>query len=597
MNTTRADAFPPQVLREYALLADGQRGALVGPRGDIVWMCAPRWDSGALFSALLGGRSGYSVTPIGRFVWGGFYEEGTLIWRSRWITGPGVIECREALAFPGDEHRAVLLRRIIAVEGDAAVRVRLNPSADFDQEPLRELRQQDGVWTAATGNLHLRWTGGSFCRLSFDPQDGLVGEITVPAGGHHDLVLEISDQPLPSALSQPDITWQGTETAWAKAVPALANTLNGRDARRSYAVIRGLTTAGGGMVAAATTSLPERAEAGRNYDYRYVWIRDQCYAGQAVAAAGPYPLLDDAVNFVAARLLDHGDRLRPAYTITGGPVPDQRKVNLPGYPGGHDQTGNWVNQQFQLDAFGEALLLFAAAARHDRLDTDHHHAARIAATAIATRWQELDAGIWEIDNQAWTHSRLICAAGLRAYTAAEPPGGTAAGWLTLADRIVADTARHATHPTGRWQRSATDPHLDAALLLPALRGAVPADDPRTAATLNAYLHELTVDGYAYRFRHDDRPLAQAEGSFTLCGFLVAQALHQQGRTIDAARWYERTRAACGPPELYSEEFDTGEHQLRGNLPQAFVHALHLQTSAQLATDTPERTRRPFAHPA
>ena len=202
MTTTRADAFPPQVLREYALLADGERGAVVGPRGDIVWMCAPRWDSDAVFTALLGGRSGYSVTPVGRFVWGGFYEEGTLIWRSRWVTEPGIIECREALAFPGDPHRAVLLRRIIAVEGDAAVRVRLNPSADFDQEPLRELRQQDGVWTAVAGNLHLRWTGGSFCRLSFDPQDGLVGEITVPAGGHHDLVLEISDQPLPSALSR-----------------------------------------------------------------------------------------------------------------------------------------------------------------------------------------------------------------------------------------------------------------------------------------------------------------------------------------------------------------------------------------------------------
>ena len=289
-------------------------------------------------------------------------------------------------------------------------------------------------------------------------------------------------------------------------------------------------------------------------------------------------------NFVAARLLDHGDQLRPAYTVTGGPVPDQRQLNLAGYPGGHDQTGNWVNQQFQLDAFGETLLLFAAAARHDRLDTDHRHAARIAASAIGARWTEPDAGIWEIDNQAWTHSRLICAAGLRAYAAVEPSGGTAADWLTLADRIVADTAAHATHSTGRWQRSATDPHLDAALLLPPLRGAVPADDPRTAATLNSYLSELTVDGYAYRFRHDDRPLAHAEGSFTLCGFFTAQALHQQGRNIDAGRWYERTRAACGPPELYSEEFDTAEHQLRGNVPQAFVHALHLETSARLAKD-------------
>ncbi len=581
-------AFPPQVLREYALLADGERGALVGPRGDIVWMCAPRWDSDALFSALLGGTSGYSITPTERFVWGGFYEEASLIWRNRWITDGGIIECREALAFPGDAHRAVLLRRILAADQDSQVKVTLNARAAFDHRGLTHLRQQDGVWTANSGGLHLRWSGGEFCRPSSAPDQGLVGELMVAAGRHHDLVLEISDQPLPDEPVNPDIAWQATENGWKQAVPALDNTLNGRDSRRSYAVLRGLTSAGGGMVAAATTSLPERAEAGRNYDYRYVWIRDQCYAGQAVAAAGPHPLLDDAVRFVTGRLLEHGPALKPAYTVAGGRVPDQRKLRLPGYPGGHDQTGNWVNKQFQLDAFGESLLLFAAAGRHDRLDTDNFKAATVAADAIAERWQEPDAGIWEIDNQPWTHSRLICAAGLRAIAAVEPAGHATSGWLTLADRIVADTAAHATHPTGRWQRSATDPNLDAALLLPPLRGAIPVNDPRTVATLDGYLSELTVDGYAYRFRHDPRPLAMAEGSFTLCGFLTALSLHQQGREVEAARWYERTRAACGPPELYSEEFDAGEHQLRGNLPQAFVHALHLEASARLAQDGSEQ---------
>ena len=577
-------AFPPQVLREYALLADGERGALVGPRGDIVWMCAPRWDSGALFSALLGGVSGYSVTPTERFVWGGFYEEASLIWRSRWITDHGIIECREALAFPGDQHRAVLLRRVIAVDGDARLRIALNPRADFDQQPLTDLHQHDDVWTAGSGGLSLRWSGAPFCKPGSDVHDGLGGELTVAAGQHHDLVLEISDQSLPDETVNPDIAWQATENGWRQAVPDLDNTLNGRDSRRSYAVLRGLTSAGGGMVAAATTSLPERAEAGRNYDYRYVWIRDQCYAGQAAAAAGGYPLLDDAVRFVTARLLDHGPDLKPAYTVTGGRVPDQRALQLPGYPGGQDQVGNWVNEQFQLDAFGESLLLLAAAGRHDRLDTDNFKAATVAADAIAERWREPDAGIWEIDNQPWTHSRLICAAGLRAMAAVEHAGPATSGWLTLADRIVADTAAHATHSTGRWQRSAADPNLDAALLLPPLRGAIPVDDPRTVATLDAYLSELTVDGYAYRFRHDPRPLAMAEGSFTLCGFLTALSLHQQGREVEAARWYERTRAACGPPELYSEEFDAGQHQLRGNLPQAFVHALHLESSGRLAQD-------------
>ena len=575
-----AAAFPPQVLREYALLADGERGAVVGPRGDIVWMCSPRWDSDAVFSALLGGVSGYCITPTDRYVWGGFYEEATLIWRSRWVTSTGIIECREALAFPGDEHRAVLLRRVMAVDGDAHVTVALNPQAGFDRNPLAHLHREGDVWTAHTGDLNVRWSGAGFCRPGRDSQPGLLGQLTVPAGQHRDLVLEISDHPLPDPVDA-DIAWQATENGWRESVPDLSSTLNNRDSRRSYTVLRGLTSASGGMVAAATTSLPERAEAGRNYDYRYVWIRDQCYAGQAVAAAGGYPLLDDAVQFVTDRLLDHGPDLKPAYTAAGGPVPDQRTIPLPGYPGGHDQVGNWVNRQFQLDAFGESLLLLAAAGRHDRLGNDNHAAAAVAADAIALRWTEPDAGIWEIDNQNWTHSRLICAAGLKAISAVQHPGRAANSWLALADAIVADTAANATHPTGRWQRSSTDPALDAALLLPPLRGAVPADDPRTLTTLDAYLTELTVDGYAYRFRHDPRPLAQAEGSFTLCGFLTALALHQQHRPVDAARWYERTRAAYGPAELYSEEFDVNEHQLRGNLPQAFVHALHLETSARL----------------
>jgi alpha,alpha-trehalase len=336
------------------------------------------------------------------------------------------------------------------------------------------------------------------------------------------------------------------------------------------------------MVAAATTSLPERAEAGRNYDYRYAWIRDQCYAGQGAAAAGAYPLLDHAVRFVSARLQADGDQLAPAYMVHGDRVPDQRRLDLPGYPGGYDLIGNWVNKQFQLDAFGEALLLFATAARRGRLDSGAWQAARIAADAIGARWREPDAGIWELDDQEWTHSRLTCVAGLRAVAGAGRQPALAAGWSALADAILADTTARATHPSGRWQRSPDDPGLDAALLLPPVRGALPADDPRTIATLRACGEELTEDGYAYRFRHDERPLAEAEGAFLLCGFMMALAQHQQGNQLEAARWFERNRAACGPAGLFSEEYDVTQRQLRGNLPQAFVHALMLECSARLA---------------
>jgi alpha,alpha-trehalase len=571
---------PPHVLREYALLADGERGAIVGPRGDVVWMCAPRWDSPSVFSALVGGAGAYVVEPLARHVWGGWYEPGSLIWHSRWITSDGAVECREALAFPGDEHRVVMLRQPRALDCAMRMRVSLGPRADYDHAAMRDLRHSDGVWTARIGRLYLRWSCGTGAR-SHDGER-LELRIDLDAGQSRDLVLEISSESLPDELPDPGQLWSSTAAAWADQVPDLDHTLAPRDCRHSYAVLRGMTSRTGGTVAAATTSLPERAEAGRNYDYRYVWIRDQCYVGQAVATDAPYPLLDDAVRFITERVLEHGDRLAPAYTVAGEVVPEPAQLDLPGYPGGSDVIGNRVADQFQLDAFGESLLLLATAARHDRLDQEGWRAAITAVEAVGHRWTEPDAGIWEIDNRAWTHSRLTAAAGLRAIAHAAPIGKRPAAWLGLADRIVAHTARRAVHPNGRWQRAADDPKLDAALLFVGLRGAVPPDDPRNRATLDAYLDELTIDGYAYRFRHGDQPLAEAEGSFLLCGFLVALSLHAQGDPVRARAWFERTRAACGPPELFSEEFDVAQHQMRGNLPQAFVHALMLEAACRLA---------------
>jgi len=579
---------PPHVLREYALLADGERGVLVGPRGDFVWMCFPRWDSAAVFSSLIGGAGVYAIRPRDRSVWGGYYEPGSLIWRSRWVTGEATIECREALALPSQADRAVVLRRVIAVTGTARVDVVLNPRGDFGHDGLRGLhKRDDGAWTGELDDIRVSWTGGENATPQADGHGGkaLTLTLTLEEESHHDFVLVMASPGADPEPTDPEWAWSGVQAQWGDRVPELENTVAQRDARHAYAVLAGLTSAGGGMVAAATTSLPERASQGRNYDYRYVWIRDQCYAGEAVARAGPHPLMDDAVRFVTERLLDDGPKLTPAYTTTGGRVPDQRQLDLPGYPGGSDLVGNWVNAQFQLDAFGEALLLFAAAARHDHLDAEGWRAAEVAIEAIEARWREsdTDAGIWEIEPDAWTHSRLICAAGLRQIAERGPGGEPAARWVSLADRLVSDTAEHAIHPSGRWQRSPSDPRVDAALLLPAIRGAIPASDPRSLATLDAVAAELTRDGYCYRYKPDERPLGQSEGAFLLCGFWMALAYAQQGDDLAAARWFERNRAACGSPGLCSEEFDVHQRQLRGNLPQAFVHALLLECAVRQLT--------------
>ncbi|KRE27144.1 glycoside hydrolase [Mycobacterium sp. Soil538] len=573
----------PHVLREYALLADGYRGALIGPRGEISWMCAPRWDSDAVFSALIGGTGAFAITPRGRFVWGGHYEDGSLIWRSRWVTTDGITECREALAYPGDPHRAVLMRRLVAVRGDACATITFAPAAGFGRYGMDDLVRDDrGRWHAFCGPLRVTVDGIAHAEVTDDVAavTALHCDVKLAQSGHHDVVVEVSDRSGDDPLPHPDALWSATENAWEAILPAFTASAAPRDTRHSYAVLRGMTSPGGGMVAATTMSLPERAEQRRNYDYRYVWIRDQCYAGEAVALDGPHSVLDDAVGYVAARLLTDGPDLRPAYRVDGAAVPDESSLRLPGYPGGTDVLGNHAHGQFQLDVFGEALLLFAAAARHDRLDDEGQRAAAIAASAIAERWRQPDAGVWELEMRNWAHSRLTCVAGLRAI-ATHADARDASRYETLADAILA-ASTDCVHPSGRWQRAPDDARVDAALLVPALRGAVPPDDPRSVATLRAVLDELEDDGFVYRFRHDDRPLAEAEGAFLLCGFWAALACLQRGDVVSATRYFERNRAACGPPGLFGEEYDVEQRQLRGNIPQAFVHALLIESSLRVA---------------
>jgi GH15 family glucan-1,4-alpha-glucosidase len=581
------DTAVPRVLREYALVADGERGAVIGPDGSVVWLCVPRWDSPAAFSGLLGGPGMYTITPADPWhVWGGYYENGSLIWRSRWV-GDSKIECREALAMPADPYRAVLLRRVEALDGAAKVTVVLDIRAKYGHGRMTSVQRHGETWTGRSGGTWFRWSGAGKARYS---GGRLTMRIALAEGAKHDLVLEISDRRFSDEPPDAGRTWAATQEAWSGVAPDCEDLIAASDARHAYAVLRGLTSASGAMAAATTTSMPERLEGGRNYDYRYAWIRDQCYAGLAVAAHGPHPLLAGSVRFVAERLLDDGPDLMPAYTVAGEAVGDEKPLRLRGFPGGSARAGNWVRGQFQLDAVGETLSLFAAAARHDMLTTDDWRAATVAADVIGKRWQEPDAGIWELDDNRWTHSRLACVSGLRAIAAtaaAGPPGGhghrEAARWSGLADAIAASLS-DAMHPSGRWQRAPDDERVDAALLLPIVRGGFPPDDPRSLATVEAVRRELAADGFVYRFRHDDRPIHKAEGAFLLCGFWMALVERACGNPVAAAHWFERNRSACGPAALYTEEYDVHQRQLRGNLPQAFVHAGMLECAVTLSRD-------------
>jgi hypothetical protein len=256
----RGDVLSPRVLREYALVADGERGALIGPDGSVTWLCVPRWDSPAAFSGLLGGPGRYTITPAGPWhVWGGYYEPGSLIWRSRWV-GDSRVECREALAMPADPDRAVLLRRVEAVDGPAKVTVVLDLRGGYGRGRMTDLSRQGDVWTGRSGRLRFRWSGAGRARHV----DGrLRMAVKLAAGEKHAFVLELGDLDLRDKHPDPDTLWTATEEAWARVVPDCADLIAVADARHAYAVLRGLTSASGAMVAAATTSLPERLQGGR----------------------------------------------------------------------------------------------------------------------------------------------------------------------------------------------------------------------------------------------------------------------------------------------------------------------------------------------
>jgi GH15 family glucan-1,4-alpha-glucosidase len=234
-----------------------------------------------------------------------------------------------------------------------------------------------------------------------------------------------------------------------------------------------------------------------------------------------------------------------------------------------------------LDLFGEILLLLANAASQNRLDADGWRAAEVAIRAITERSHEKESGVWEIGADHWTHSRLICVAGLRAIAEYVPLERQRTASLSLADRLLSKADRTALHPSGRWQRSPTDERVDASLLLSEIRGAVAPEDPRSVATRQAIVDDLCEDDYVYRYAEPGEPLSQNEGAFLICNFWMSLAYLGCGEMVRGTQYFERTRASCSSSGLFSEEYDVAQRQMRGNVPQSFVHALLIENAAAI----------------
>ena len=526
-------ATAPHVLREYALIADGERGALVGPRGDIAWMCVPRWDGDAVFSALSAARRlrGHPRTTryrVGRLLRGrhadlaqplGHRDRHRRMPRSAGLPGRPAPGGPAAPSAPSTAARSAV---------DAATARRLRPHGAARPAPRR---RRDVARPRRRSALALD-------RRAEAPAPGpatrrpALTHTVLDRRTQHDLVFgDQRPRRCPTRARRRTSCWRATEAAWADRRPVA-----GRAARR-HATPAAPTRCCAASPAPAAAWSPRPPPACPNGP-RPGATTTTATCGSATSATPGRPSPPPAATRCSTTpsvssppgCSTTGRRSRPPTPSPAARCPTRRQLALPGYPGGADLVGNRVNHQFQLDAFGEALLLFAAAARHGRLDTDRWQRRRSRPSPIAAALAPSPTpASGSSTPRHWTHCRLTCAAGLRGVAAAAPPAAEAAAWSLARRRHPRRDRRHCLHPDGRWQRAPDDPGVDAALLLPRLRGALPADDPRTTATLRAYPRNSRATTTPTASATTQRPLGRRRGRLPACGFLMALAAAPAGQ--------------------------------------------------------------------
>jgi GH15 family glucan-1,4-alpha-glucosidase len=589
----------PRPIEDYALIGDCETAALVGRDGSIDWLCLPRFDSPACFAALLGtpehGR--WQLAPAGpvkrvrrR------YRDDTLVLETTFETDTGSVTLVDCMP----PRVPDVVRIVEGRAGQVAMRMELVMRFDYGSLVPWVRRTDDGLAAiAGPSGLRLRTP------VELRGEDfRTVAEFTVAADERVPFCLTWypSHQPPPAAV---DVEQSVADTeAWWRAWSSRC-TYQGewREAVvRSLITLKALSYAEtGGIVAAATTSLPEQLGGARNWDYRYCWLRDATFTLYALHIGG---YLDEArawrdwlVRAVAgqpaqAQILYSvaGERLLPEWTLPW----------LPGYGSSVPvRVGNAATTQFQLDVYGEVLDALEVA-RRAGLESDGNawRVERAFADFVATTWREPDDGIWEVrgGRRHFTHSKVMAWVALdRAIRAVERFGlpGPVDHWRQVCAAVHQDVCRHGFDPTvGAFVQYYGSRELDASLLMIPLVGFLPPDDPRVRATAEAIGKRLTVDGFVlrYRTRPDVDGLPPGEGTFVPCTLWLADNYALQGRLDEARALFERVLAVRNDLGLLAEEYDPRTRRLLGNYPQALSHVALINTARNLT-----RTGGPAEH--
>jgi GH15 family glucan-1,4-alpha-glucosidase len=618
MGSGVAGASAAKRIEDYAMIGDLQTAAMVATDGSIDWLCLPRFDSPSCFVAMLGepgdGRWRLAPEGAGRAT-SRRYVGDTLVLETTWDQDDGSVRVLDLMPVRG--HNADVVRIVEGVRG--AVRMRSELRAKYGYGQQSPWIRTEGPDAHIVAGPHALW-------LRADPPvehaDGvLTSEFTVREGERARFVLTYAPSHLPRP--QPvdaDRALEETTRFWEQWIDGCS--YDGRWAepvRRALLTIKALTYAPtGGIVAAATTSLPEQIGGVRNWDYRYCWLRDATFALQALLGTG---YVDEARawrEWLVRAVAGHPADLQIMYTVDSDRyLPELTLDHLSGFAGSRPvRIGNDAAGQRQLDVWGEVLAgLHLAREAGLGPEDSAWELQRGLLDWLEGHWQEPDNGLWEMrgEPRQFVHSKVMAWAGVdRAVRAVEASGfdGEPDRWRGVAREIHDEVCREGyDDDRGTFTQFYGSRGVDAALLLLPRVGFLPWEDPRVRGTITAVERELGRGELLLRYDVDADsgvdPMPHGEGAFLACSFWHADAMLATGRAKEAEALYERLLGLRNDVGLLSEEYDVEHDRQLGNTPQAFSMVGIVNTARHLGgeemrTDTrnggPGRHRRTRGSP-
>ena len=572
-------------IEDYAFLSDTQTGALVSRDGCVDWLCLPRFDSPACFASLLGAKkNGHwrffpeeKIEKTARR-----YRDETLILETEIETKTGAVRVIDFMPPRGENPD--IIRVVEGLRGKVSMHMELIIRFDYGQIVPWVRKRHDGLEAiAGPDGLILRTPIETYGK-----DLTTVAEFTVTKGDRVPFVLTwfLSHKDPPRKVNA-EHALRDTEKYWREWSSQFQSKGEWRDAvMRSLIVLKGLTYAPtGGLVAAATTSLPEQIGGPRNWDYRYCWLRDATFALLSLLRSGYREEAKSWREWLLRAIAGSPAQMQIMYGVRGERRLDEVEIPwLSGYEKSAPvRIGNAASNQFQVDVYGEVLAAMWQADRLGiKLEAPDWALMVELMKFLESNWQKPDEGIWEVrgGRKNFTHSKVMAWLAFDRAVKLVEDCGCAAGehlvrWQKIRDEIHAEVCDRGYNARRKaFTQVYGSDALDASLLTIPLVSFLPATDERVRNTIEAIERELMQDGFVLRYRPEQcgvDGLPGREGVFIPCSFWLADCLHLLGRKKEARELFERLLDLRNDLGLLSEEYDPREKRQLGNFPQAFSH--------------------------